>query len=387
MAKKRGSTLGGLVLSLIGLILVNVGMLTWLSLRALDASPERTPPQLAPIDVNMPAQHAPLPEDLTDHEKRTIEVFRRSEPSVVFITTLSVRRNLLNRDVMAIPAGTGSGFIWDGDGHIVTNYHVVAEGNAARVTLSDQSTYAARLIGHAADKDLAVLRIDAPADKLHKLAVGNSTDIFVGQTTLAIGNPFGLDHTLSTGVISGLEREIKSRSGRPIFGVIQTDAAINPGNSGGPLLDSRGRLIGINTAIFSPTGASAGIGFAVPVGIVKRIVPQLIKHGKVIRPGLGISFDPALQLRTGVKGILVLGVQSGSAAHIAGIKPTTRDPESGALVLGDIIISIDGTPVKDQNDLFKVLDEKAVGDDVKVGVRRGENELTLDLKLTALPDP
>jgi S1-C subfamily serine protease len=204
---------------------------------------------------------------------------------------------------------------------------------------------------------------------------------------LAIGNPFGLDHTLSTGVVSGLEREIQARNGRPIFGVIQTDAAINPGNSGGPLLDSRGKLIGINTAIFSPSGASAGIGFAVPVATVNRIVPQLIKHGKVTRPGLGISFDPGLQERAGVKGILVLGVQPGSAADHAGIRPTTRDPETGALVLGDVIIGIDGEDVISQKDLFKLLDDKEVGDAVRIKVRRGEQETELDAKLSPLDEP
>jgi S1-C subfamily serine protease len=228
--------------------------------------------------------------------------------------------------------------------------------------------------------------MEAPADKMVPLALGRSDDVRVGQQTLAIGNPFGLDHTLSTGVISGLEREIKSRSGHPIFGVIQTDAAINPGNSGGPLLDSRGRVIAINTAIYSPSGASAGIGFAVPIGTIERIVPQLIQHGRVVRPGLGITFDPALQARTGVKGILVLGIQPGSAADLAGIQPTTRDPDSGALVLGDILIAIDDKPIKDQNDLFKHLDDKQVGDAIKAKIRRGETEITLDMKLTPLPD-
>ena len=192
-------------------------------------------------------------------------------------------------DVTEIPQGTGSGFVWDQDGHIVTNFHVVQEGDRANVTLNDGSTYPATIVGTTPDKDIAVLKIDAPPQKLLPLPIGQSSNLKVGQKVLAIGNPFGLDQTLTTGVISGLGREIKSVSGRPIHDVIQTDASINPGNSGGPLLDSSGRLIGINTAIYSPSGANAGIGFAVPVDTVNQIVPQLMKFGKITRPGLGIS--------------------------------------------------------------------------------------------------
>ena len=384
MAQNHNQTARALVAALVALILVNVGLLTWLTKRA-SGEVDDADRALPRIEVSIPAQPTlPLPEDLDAAEKRTIEVFRQASPAVVFITSVSVRRHLLSRNVMAIPAGTGSGFLWDDQGHVVTNYHVVSEGNAARVTLSDQTTYAAKLVGHAADKDLAVLQIEAPKEQLKTLRVGDSNSIHVGQGTLAIGNPFGLDHTLSTGVVSGLEREIKSRSGRPIFGVIQTDAAINPGNSGGPLLDTRGRLIGINTAIYSPTGASAGIGFAVPVDTIKRIVPQLIEHGDVVRPGLGITFDPQLQERAGIQGILVLGVQPGSAADVAGIKATMRDPDSGALILGDIIVDIDGKAVNTQKDLFKHLDDKSVGDEVTMKVKRGEDERDLKVKLKAL---
>ncbi len=380
-------TLNGLVLALVALILVNVGMLTWLTVKSQNQS-DTADDVIPKIDITVPAQpREPLPEDLDETEKRTISVFREAAPSVVFITSVSVRRHALSRDVMAIPQGNGSGFFWDANGHVVTNYHVVAEGNAARVALTDQSVFPAKIVGTAPDKDIAVLRIEAPPEKIRPIDRGSSADVMVGQRTLAIGNPFGLDYTLSTGVISGLEREIKSRNGMPIFGVIQTDAAINPGNSGGPLLDSRGRLIGINTAIYSPSGASAGIGFAVPVDTVNRIVPQIIEHGRVIRPGLGITFDPALQQRAGVRGILVLGVQPNSAAERAGIRPTTRDPETGALVLGDIIVGIDGKTVEDQNDLFKLLDDKEVGDQVTLRVRRSDKEIDLQVTLAAIDEP
>jgi S1-C subfamily serine protease len=287
---------------------------------------------------------------------------------------------------MTLPAGTGSGWVWDDKGHVVTNFHVIKDGQAARVAFSDQSSYSAELVGVAPDKDIAVLKIDAGATKLTPLPRGSSENLVVGQQALAIGNPFGLDHTLSVGVVSGLNREIKSMADRPILGVIQTDAAINPGNSGGPLLDSSGRLIGINTAIYSPSGASAGIGFAVPVDIVNRIVPQLIKHGKITRPGLGISFDPNVQRRVGVQGVLVLGVADDSPAAKAGIRASTIDRRSGKMVLGDVIIGIDGKPIANPNDLYKALDTKQVGDTVKVKLKRGSDSVEIEIALAALDE-
>jgi S1-C subfamily serine protease len=372
------------------LIFANAGVFLVLSQKLYDrlAQPPDADVPVPPIEVKLPARpdpaHTPLPEGLTAVEERTIAIFRKTAPSVVYITTMAVRRDLFRRDVMTIPAGTGSGFVWDDQGHIVTNYHVIRDADAARVTLSDQSSYEAKLVGHAIDKELAVLKISAPADKLQPLVRGTSHNLVVGQRALAIGNPFGLDHTLSVGVVSGLGREIKSLAERPIFGVIQTDAAINPGNSGGPLLDSSGRLIGINTAIYSPSGASAGIGFAVPVDTVERTVPQLIKHGKVVRPGLGIQFDPSVQARAGVTGVLVLGVMPDSPAARAGIQPTRRNPRSGDIVLGDIIVAIDGRKVENQNDLFKALDDKGVGDTVKVTVKRGDESKELSVILASL---
>ncbi|MBW2455931.1 MAG: trypsin-like peptidase domain-containing protein [Deltaproteobacteria bacterium] len=379
-----------LLVTLAVLIFANAGVFLVLSQNLYERF--RKPPDanalVPPIEVKVPARpspsSAPLPEELTAAEERTIAIFSRASPAVVFITTMAVRKDPFRRNVMTIPAGSGSGFVWDDKGHIVTNYHVIREADAARVTLADQSGYDAKLVGHAIDKDLAVLKIAAPADKLQPLARGTSQNLAVGQRTLAIGNPFGLDHTLSTGVVSGLGREIKSLAERPIFGVIQTDAAINPGNSGGPLLDSSGRLIGVNTAIYSPTGASAGIGFAVPVDTVERVVPQLIQYGKVVRPGLGIQFDPAIQSRIGVKGVLVLGVMADSPAEKAGIRPTTRNSLTGSIVLGDVIVAIDGGKIEHQNDLFKALDDKAVGDTVKVTVKRGDKTRDLAVTLASL---
>jgi S1-C subfamily serine protease len=328
-----------------------------------------------------------LPEDLDAVERRTIDVFRASAPRVVHIENLAVRADPFRRNVLAMPRGTGSGFVWDASGHIVTNFHVIQGADAVRVTLSDGSAWSAALVGFVTDKDLAVLKIDTPTGLLDPVELGSSADLVVGQHVLAIGNPFGLDHTLSTGVISGLGREIMSVGNRPIQGVIQTDAAINPGNSGGPLLDSRGRLIGVNTAIFSPTGASAGIGFAVPVDTVKSIVTQLIEHGRVVRPGLGVVIDEGdLARRAGIHGALVLVVQPGSPAARAGVVPTRRDARSGAIVLGDVIVEMDGERIDDHVDLYRALDRKQIGDTVRLGVLRGQGRIEVRMTLQGVTD-
>ncbi|MBW2461028.1 MAG: trypsin-like peptidase domain-containing protein [Deltaproteobacteria bacterium] len=342
-------------------------------------------PALPRRDGGLGPQRAPIPEDLGDAERRDIETFRRAAPSVVNIESLSVRTDAYTRNVMALPRGTGSGLIWDRDGHVVTNYHVIGGGNATRVTMSDGSAWTAQLVGHAADKDIAVLRIEAPAELLNPAEIGSSAGLAVGQHVMAIGSPFGLDQTLSTGVISGLGREIMSVGGRPIQGVVQTDAAINPGNSGGPLLDSVGRLIGINTAIMSPTGASAGVGFAVPVDTVRSIVAQLIEHGRVVRPGLGLVVDEGdLNVRAGVRGALVLMVKPRSPAAVAGIEPTRRDTRTGAVVLGDVIYELDGETIADHLDLYRALDRKAVGDVVTLGVLRGTARRSVRVRLTGI---
>jgi S1-C subfamily serine protease len=317
--------------------------------------------------------------DLAADEKATIELFARCSPSVVYITTLARRSYFF--DVSEVPQGTGSGFIWDREGHVVTNFHVLQGADSARVTLADQSTWKASLVGTAPDKDLAVLRISAPTTKLPPILVGTSRDLQVGQKVFAIGDPFGLDQTLTTGVVSALGRSILSVTNRKIEGVVQTDAAINPGNSGGPLLDSAGRLIGVNTQIASPTGASAGIGFAVPVDTVNQVVPQLIQHGRVIRPQLGIvPAEDRVARRLGVNGVLVLGVAQGSGAEQAGLHGTRRD-EEGQLVLGDIIEAIDDSPVKSFDDLLSALERHKIDDAVTVRLRRDGQPLSVKVSL------
>lgn len=321
---------------------------------------------------------------LQSDELATVKLFRENTPSVVYITNLAVRRDVFTLDVMEVPQGSGSGFLWDTKGHVVTNYHVIRGASDLRVTLGDQSVYEADVVGYDEDKDVAVLHIEAPKDKLRPIPVGTSSDLLVGQKVYAIGNPFGLDHTLTTGVISGLRREISSAAtGRPIQDVIQTDAAINPGNSGGPLLDSTGNLIGINTAIYSPSGASSGVGFSIPVDTVSGIVDQIIKYGKVTRPVLGISFAPEQSVeQLGVSGVLVLDAPPGGPAGKAGLKSTSRD-EYGRLVLGDIITSLNGQKVNNGSDLYKILDRCKVGDTVSVEVLRGDQKVKVPVTLEA----
>jgi S1-C subfamily serine protease len=322
--------------------------------------------------------------DLAAGEKSTIALFRQASPGVVNITAIGVQRDLFTLNLYQIPQGTGSGFVWDTSGNVITNFHVIQNADAAQVTLADQSNWRARVAGVAPDKDLAVLRIDAPANRLHAIPIGTSKDLQVGQSVFAIGNPFGLDQTLTTGVISALNREIESVTRRPIQGVIQSDAAINPGNSGGPLLDSAGRLIGVNTAIYSPSGASAGIGFAIPVDTVNRIVPELIRSGKVTRPGMGIQIaDEQIAQRLGVAGVLVVDVARGSAASKAGIQPTRRDAE-GRLRLGDIIVAIDGQKVANANELFLLLEKYKVGDVVSVSMLREGKAVQAKVALEAV---
>ena len=321
--------------------------------------------------------------DLAEDEKSTIELFRNVSPSVVYITSIAVERDFFSFRALEVPQGTGSGFVWDENGYIVTNFHVIQNAQAAEVTLADGSVWKAALVGYEPDKDLAVLKIDAPKNLLPPITVGTSSDLEVGQKVFAIGNPFGFDHTLTTGVISGLGREIESVTRRPIQGVIQTDAAINPGNSGGPLLDSAGRLIGINTAIVSPSGAYAGIGFAVPVDIVNRMVPQIIRFGQVQKPVLGMNFvEDHVVRRLGAEGILVGTITPGGAADKAGLRPTRRDVR-GRIVLGDLIVAVDGKKVSEVNDLYRILDSHDIGDTVKLTVRRPEGEVELNLKLVS----
>jgi S1-C subfamily serine protease len=320
--------------------------------------------------------------DLAEDEKSTIALFKENSPSVVNITTLRAARDFRTLNVMEVPAGTGSGFIWDDAGHIVTNFHVVQGANGARVTMWDHTIYDAELIGVAPNYDLALLRINTERSKLRPIPIGQSDNLLVGQKVFAIGNPFGLDQSLTTGVVSALGRTINAVTGRPIEDVIQTDAAVNPGNSGGPLLDSAGRLIGANTAIYSPSGASAGIGFAVPVDTINRIIPQLLAKGKIVRPYLGVSTNDAFSHRVtehmGVPGLLVLSVDPNSPAEKAGIKPTQAQP--GAIIPGDIIQAVDGKTIQSADGLFAVLERHHGGDEITLKLFR--DKATRDVKVT-----
>jgi len=319
---------------------------------------------------------------LTDTEQSVTSLFEEVSPSVVYITSLTLRRDFFRFNVMEIPSGTGSGFIWDDRGHVVTNFHVIRGGNRAEVTLADHTTWEGTVVGVAPEKDLAVLRIDAPSENLRPLLIGSSGDLKVGQNVLAIGNPFGFDQTLTTGIISALGREIDSMAGVPIRDVIQTDAAINPGNSGGPLLDSAGRLIGVNAAIVSPSGGYAGLGFAIPVDTVNWVVPELIANGRIRRPVLGVDLvSDHTTSRLGLQGALVGTVTRGSGAESAGIRPTYRSRD-GRWVLGDLIVAVDGTPVRSSGELGLALERRSAGDVVTVTVERDDKKIDLQVELS-----
>lgn len=314
-------------------------------------------------------------------EARTTEIFRSASPSVVHITTQQIQRDFFSLDMYRIPRGSGTGFVWDEEGHIVTNYHVIQNADIAYVSFDDQSSFPARLVGVAPEKDLAVLLVDVEGAELKPLPLGTSEDLEVGLMSFAIGNPFGLDHSLTTGVISAVGREIESATGLPIKDVIQTDAAINPGNSGGPLLNSRGELIGVNTAIYSPSGAYAGIGFAIPVDTVRWVVPELIEHGKVIRPGLAVTIaSDRLAERLKLPGVLVLEVSERSNAFRAGLRATRRTRD-GQILLGDIIVGIGDKKVETANDLLLAFEEFEIGDTVQLKVIRDRRTISLDVEL------
>ncbi|MDO3381949.1 S1C family serine protease [Gilvimarinus algae] len=309
-----------------------------------------------------PGALAEAPDFATDDERNTIEIFEFASPSVVYVNRLQVVRDRRSFDLLSIPSGAGTGFVWSEDGYVVTNYHVVEGAQQVSITLPDQSSWPAEVIGLAPDKDLAVLKIEAPKEQLNALPLGDSDELAVGRKVLAIGNPFGLDATLTTGVVSALGREIQAPNQRKIRNVIQTDAAINPGNSGGPLLNSRGELIGVNTMIYSPSGASAGIGFAIPVNIVKEIVPQLIEFGRLVRPVFGVEFAPAYWAkRAGVDGVPLLHVAAGMPAAKAGLQGARRGPW-GRVELGDIIIALDDHPTRNYDEFLTLLEARKPGD-------------------------
>lgn len=326
-------------------------------------------------------RRSPIPAD----EQATIELFERSRASVAYITTQARVVDPWTRNMFDIPRGTGSGFAWDERGHLVTNFHVIAGAAGARVRLSDGRDVAASLVGVSPDHDLAVIKIDVPKPP-PPLPIGSSHDLRVGQRTFAIGNPFGLDWTLTTGIVSALDRSLPARDGQLVEHLIQTDAAINPGNSGGPLLDSAGRLIGVNTAIFSPSGASAGVGFAVPVDTVNRVVPQLIARGKYSRPALGIEVDEdvnrVLMESLGKEGVAVLRVPAGSAAAATGLEGI-RTLSDGTIRPGDVIVAVEGRSVDSVARLLSRLDDYAVGDAIRLKVVRGDKEREVTVRLQA----
>jgi S1-C subfamily serine protease len=306
---------------------------------------------------------------LTEDEQNTIDVVKKTTNSVVFVTNIQLVRDFFYQEE-AVARGTGSGFVWDGSGHIVTNYHVIEEGDVFAVTLPNQEYRKARLVGIVREKDIAVLRVEGDFKGLTPLKIGSSANLLVGQKVIAIGNPFGFDHTVTTGIVSALGRNIRGAGNVTIRDMIQTDASINPGNSGGPLLNSDGQLIGMNTMIYSQSGASAGIGFAVPVDTIKRVVPQLIKYGKVIRPGLGISLlQDQYARRYNIEGVVVLEVAPDGPAHRAGIKGLGRNSR-GQLYIRDVIIGIDDHRITSYDDLYNALDNYRVGDTVTVTVER-----------------
>jgi S1-C subfamily serine protease len=372
------------------LLLVVAGALIWTLLR----QPTAPLGGISSGQLMTTPSPAPLPEpraitargDLAADESANIELFRSVAPSVVHITSLKARRDRVSMNVFEIPQGTGSGFLWDDQGHVVTNYHVIEQADRVAVTLYDNTIWPGTIVGTAPDKDLAVVKISAPRDKLRPISIGVSNNLQVGQKVFAIGNPFGLDHTLTTGIISGLSREIRSVTQRTIYDVIQTDAAINPGNSGGPLLDSAGLLIGVNTAIYSPSGAFAGIGFAVPIDTVNRIVPQLISNGRVFKPGLGITaLRPEVALEHNIQGVAIRDVYPDMAAARAGLRGINVARDGRHSVLGDVIVGLDGAQIRDLDDLYRVLDQKNVGDKVTVTIEREGRRMDVSLTLQDVP--
>lgn len=331
--------------------------------------------------------HAHAESALLEVERKTIELYRQAVPSVVNVSNIKVAHNLF-RGTVEVPQGAGSGFVWDAQGHIVTNFHVVQGGDSFVVTFHrDPKKYQATLVGVEPKKDVAVLKLKEMPKGLVPIHVGASKELAVGQMTFAIGSPFGLDHSLTTGIVSALGRKIDGVGGVKIHDMIQTDAAINMGNSGGPLLDSSGQLIGMNTVIFSTSGSSAGLGFAVPVDTIKLVVPELIKFGKVIRPALGIGvledqYKERLNIRSD-GGAVITYVDEGSAADKAGLEGMVQD-RLGRIFISDIIEAIDGKPVNGLDDIFHVLENHKIGDIVTLRVYRDGKVRQVRVKLQAL---
>ena len=335
------------------------------------------PPQL-------PTQEQTGNDKLREKEQIVVNLFKTASKSTVHINTKGLRRSMWTLQVREVPQGSGSGFIWSQDGIVVTNYHVIEKATSAKIVLNDGREFDAKLVGISPNHDLAVLKFDAQGEELPVLPLGSSENLNVGQDVFAIGNPFGLDQTLTTGIISALNREIKSRSGVPIDGVIQTDAAINPGNSGGPLINSRGKLIGINTMIVSTSGSSAGIGFAVPVDTIKRVVPEIVETGKYEPARIMIKSDPrvnhVIARRSGIKGIVIAVVKPNSSAEKAGLQGLKRY-NNGEVKIGDVIVSIDGHPTPNLGEYMQALDKHKAGDIVTLEVQRGIEVVDIEIEL------
>ncbi len=321
---------------------------------------------------------------LLEDEANTVAVFDSVSPSVVNIESSVGIREGYSFNVTKMRKGVGTGFVWDAEGHVVTNAHVVSGASEFLVSFANGRSYVAGVVGVDASKDLAVLRLHEPNPNARAVPRGRSSGLRVGQKVLAIGNPFGLDQTLTVGVVSAMDREIEAANGRTITGVIQTDAAINPGNSGGPLLDSQGRLIGINSAILSPSGSSAGIGFAVPVDMVMRVVPDLIIHGEALRAGLGVRIlSDQLSARHGIEGVVIASVPRGSKAEKAGLQGLRRSPR-GATVLGDVVVGVEGQRVRNSNDLANALEPLGVGARCTIALLRGDRKVEISVELQRL---
>jgi S1-C subfamily serine protease len=360
-----------------------IGSTFFTAARLLEAKPVDTPPITSTVVLNTRQQErfAPIPPGLLESERNTIEVFRAAAQSVVYVTNNALRRNRFSANVTEVPQGTGSGFLWDSYGHVVTNFHVIQNGQTFSVTLANGTTHEARVVGVEPRKDLAVLHFDTDGLDLEALPVGRSEPLIVGQKVLAIGNPFGLDRTLTTGIISALGREFPTQDGFVIEDVIQTDASINPGNSGGPLLDSAGRLVGVNTAIYSPSGSSAGIGFAIPVDTIARIIPQLIRFGQVKRAGLGVSVLPDHIARGwGVKGVVIREVFADSEAARAGLESIVLD-RRGNVIAADIVTGVQDEPIESFADLANALDGRSPGEEIAVTIVRGNKHFSLQVRL------
>jgi len=326
---------------------------------------------------------------LATDEQNNIEVYKATAPGVVYIQSTTTVRDFFGLFSQPVE-GAGSGSIIDEQGDILTNYHVIANAEKLSVSFGGGKNYPAKVVGRDPDTDLAVIKLlETPKEALTVVPMGDSDKLVVGQKVLAIGNPFGLDRTLTTGVISGLQRPIRTQNNRPIEGAIQTDASINPGNSGGPLLDSHGRMIGINSQIESPSGASAGVGFAIPINIAKRVVPELVKNGEVRRPKLGVTTRAVESLSNQVRlpvssGALIINVVPDSGAARAGLRGIVQT-EDGDVEIGDIIVGLDGQKVNNNDDLYRALDKHQVGDTVNVEIYRDGRQMTVPVKLTETP--